>query len=115
MGGGVVIRERAREVIDRYLARYPQADEAARTSAEFAHDVALLRRLLHTLDLVMEDEGVGEPARTRILRTVLYGAADPDAAVRHEERVKQLVQRMESGASLYPRDGAEELARRWGR
>lgn len=72
----------ARDVISRYLSRFPGAEEAFRYDARFSAEVHLAERLLSLIDMAMEDEGVTEATRVRILRVALYGSADPEAAGR---------------------------------
>lgn len=91
----------ARHVVEDYLRRYPGAEETASTEGQFSAELALLRRILHTADLAMEDEGVGEEVRVRVLRTVVYGAADPEAGA-HRRREQVQMMRVMEGASVFP-------------
>lgn len=95
-------RDATDEVISRYLSRMPGAQEANALNAEYHAQIALLRRLLTVADLVMEDEGVPESVRLRVLRTVMYGSPDEGAAERQQVDRAKLVAAMETNTFIVP-------------
>lgn len=72
---------RAVDVLDGYLRRFPNASEAYQGDARFHLEITHIKRILMLVDMAMEDELVPEETRLRVLRTALYGTADPDAAM----------------------------------
>lgn len=82
---------RAREVddlINRFLGRMPDAREANHTDPQYRWQITWLRRMLATMDLAMEDEGVPEHVRLRIIRTLVYGAPNEAEALARVEQMK---------------------------
>lgn len=80
-------------VIRDYLARYPGAEFAYVQDTLYHREVTLLRSVLTLADMGMEDEGIPEETRVRVVRGALRGAigdpgeaaqrvADHDAAAR---------------------------------
>jgi hypothetical protein len=69
------------ELIDRYLDRVHRASEADLMDATYHAMIGWMRRLLTSVDMVMEDEGIPEAIRLRIIRAAIYGAPDETAAL----------------------------------
>jgi hypothetical protein len=78
---------RTDELIDRYLHRMPGASEAYRNDATYHAQFHFMRRVLTAVDMAMEDEGVPEATRVRVLRSAIYGAPDEWDA---EQRIQQV-------------------------
>ncbi len=86
---------RTKELIDRWLSRIPNAAAAYRNDPVYHAQLQHMRRLFEALDMVLEDEGIGEQARTRIIRTLVYGAPDEAQALARiadqEAKVQELM------------------------
>lgn len=78
----------------RYVARFRSHRKAVHADQQHRAQIAWLRRMIDTIDMAMEDEGIGPRSRERVIRTVLYGAPDPDAALARVEEHEQLVREM---------------------
>ncbi len=75
------------DAMSRHLARTPDTRAAYHTDAEYHRQVHTLRHLLGLVDAVLEDEGIPERTRERVVRCVLYGTPDPtDATLRIDAR-----------------------------
>jgi hypothetical protein len=72
---------RTKKIIDRWLDRIPNAATAYRTEPVYHAQLQHMLRLFEALDMVMEDEGIDEEKRTRIIRTLVYGAPDEAQAL----------------------------------
>lgn len=84
------MRDGVRNAIDRYLSRIPGADSARTFDPVYAAQMTYLQRVLETVDMAMEDEGVPESTRVRVIRTVVYGAPDEYAAHERMARTEEL-------------------------
>lgn len=72
-----------RQARERWSERMPGAYRAYMNDATHHYQVDLVDTILATVDMAMEDEGVPEAARQRIIRTVVYGSPNPaDAELR---------------------------------
>lgn len=72
-----------RQARERWADRMPGAHHAYMNDPTTHYQVQLMDAILATVDMAMEDEGVPEDARQRIIRTVVYGSPNPaDAEVR---------------------------------
>lgn len=67
---------RADEIVNGYLRRSASSEEAYHRDAQYHMQIKWLRQALLVLDLTMDDEGVPEETRIRVLRAVLYGTAE---------------------------------------
>lgn len=74
-------QERAEEIIYRYLARMPDARTAYYKDPTYHAHIMLMRRLLSAVDMAMEDEGIEETTRIRVLRCVMYGVPSESEAL----------------------------------
>lgn len=88
------------QVISRYLRRMPGAKEAHALDPQYHAQISLLRRMLSVADMVMEDEGVPEEIRLRVIRTIMYGSPDEGAAERQQATHTKLVAAMETSTTL---------------
>ncbi|GAA4439502.1 hypothetical protein [Phytohabitans houttuyneae] len=82
------------EQFQRYVDRMPGARAAYVHDATYAAQMKFIRRMLYTVDLALETEGVAEDVRQRVTRMVLFGSPDPDAAddrAREHERLMTAV------------------------
>ena len=61
------------DVVNRYLQRTPDAGVAMLTDPQYAYHLYLARQILAVIERAMENEGIPEPVRERVLRTVLEG------------------------------------------
>jgi hypothetical protein len=81
-------------VVNRCFGRYQERLGGRRAYLEDPQhhwQMTWLRRMLDVIDMAMEDEGVDERSRERVIRTVLYGAPDPGEAERRiDEQQKQI-------------------------
>jgi len=94
--GGTKVSEIVRDVIERYEQRMPGAGHARQQDAQYAHQWRWMQSMLTVADMAMEDEGVPEDVRARVIRTVVYGGPDvADAELRmelNEAAVKRLAE-----------------------
>ncbi len=67
---------RTDDLLDSYLKRVPGSRDAINLDPQFSMQTKWLRRALRLLDIAMEDEGVPEHVRGRVLRVVCYGTAE---------------------------------------
>jgi hypothetical protein len=95
MGGQAMNPQREVDrLLDRWLGRVSGANEALRKDARYAAEFSFMRRMLTALDIVMEDEGIPEQTRLRIIRTLVYGAPDEAAALARMDRLEAEVERL---------------------
>jgi hypothetical protein len=80
---------RVEQLINRYLARMPDARHANSMDPQYHAEIARLRKLLTLLDMVMEDEEIPEDKRVRIIRCVIYGGPDEAAALERMQRMER--------------------------
>jgi hypothetical protein len=83
---------RVDQFIDRWLSRSADASQAYHQDAQYHWQITYLRRTLTAMDLVMQDEGIAEQVRDRILRTLVLGAPDEAAALARVEEMKRLAE-----------------------
>jgi hypothetical protein len=81
------------ESLHRFLNRMgATAAKAGSQDATYHYQSEFLRRMLEIADMAMEDEGVTEASRERVIRTIIYGGPNEvDAEQRihaHEQMVK---------------------------
>lgn len=62
------------DAADAFMRRYPGAPKAAALDPMFHAETRVLRALLACTDMAMEDEGVPDDIRARVIRSVLFGA-----------------------------------------
>lgn len=95
------MRREVDQEFQRYATGMPGVREAMTTDAAFAAQMQLIRRLVATVDLALDAEGIAADVRTRVVRTILFGAPDPAAA---EVRIEQLRQMTDlASRGLYER------------
>lgn len=82
---------RVREAIDRYFARIPGAREAHTSDPVYRAQFTYMRRVLEMAEMAMEDEGIDEPTRARVIRTVVFGAPDEYASMERLRVNEQVV------------------------
>lgn len=76
-----------REAIERYEKRMPGASRARVRDPHFGYQTTWLRHMLDLADMAMEDEGVPEEVRAKVVRGVLYGYPNPaDAELRVQQQ-----------------------------
>ena len=75
--------------IDRYESRMPNAREARLTDPHYAYQAQVLRETLEIADMAMEDEGIPESSRRRVVSTILYGGpSEADAILREHQQAQ---------------------------
>jgi hypothetical protein len=79
-----------REEITRYLQRMPGAREAMHGDPQYHYQVKWLERMFELLNLALEDEGIPEDIRTRVIRNVLYGGVDESEARRRTDLMNRM-------------------------
>jgi len=83
--------------VDRLMSRYlngvADADKAYATDPMYHAQVAWMRRTFTALDLVMEDEGIPEDVRLRVIRTLIYGAPSEAEALERTRPVAEATAR----------------------
>ena len=84
-----------REAVDRYARRMGLTERSTAAQDPIYHfQWEHLRRVLETTDMAVEDEGISESSRSRVIRTILYGSPDEADAMRrieeHELQVEVL-------------------------
>lgn len=98
-----------REAVDRYRSRIVGARTAAAFDPQYAAQFAFMQRLLDVVDMAMEDEGIPEQSRVRVVRTVVYGSPNEwDAHERmqhHEDDIKRAMRDIGPRAWLIGPDG----------
>lgn len=82
------------QLLDRWLARVPEARSALHKDAQYHTQFTFMRRAFTAMDMAMEDEGIPEPVRLRIIRTLVYGAPDEAEALARVERQTAEVERL---------------------
>ena len=75
-----------RSARERYQQNMPGAHEAWLNDPTHHYLVTWMDAILTAADLVMEDEGVPEETRRRVIRTVVYGGPSPADS---EQRIAQ--------------------------
>lgn len=81
-----------REAINRYARRMGIIERATEAQDPIYHfQWEHLRRVLETADMAMEDEGIAEESRSRVIRTILYGAPDEADVERRIQEREQMV------------------------
>lgn len=98
------------QIVDRWLKRIPEAEHAYRDDPQYHQSLKLMHRTLIALNMAMEDEGIPEDVRLRVVRAVMHGAPDEIAA---EERMKQRQQQVEE-ALRHPARLVRVSAPPWG-
>jgi hypothetical protein len=99
-----------RHAVDRALGRYQERLGDRRTYLEDPQNHwqwKWIRRMLDITDMAMEDEGVDEHSRERVIRTILYGAPDPLEAEQRIQRQQEMVERLKTapvGPIIVPTD-----------
>ncbi|MER7331693.1 MULTISPECIES: hypothetical protein [unclassified Micromonospora] len=83
---------RVRDELDRYLQRMPNAREARLNDPQYHWQMQWAQRMLELLDLALDNEGIPEDTRVRVIRTVLYGTADESEAMRRIDQTQRLTQ-----------------------
>ncbi len=81
-------------LLDRWLQRMSGSREALRDDARYYAQFSFMRRTFVAMDMAMEDEGISEIIRLRIIRTLVYGAPDEADALARIERQKAEVERL---------------------
>lgn len=94
-------RKKIDSLIDRWLARIPDADKAYMRDPQYHMQVRWMRRTFTALDLAMEDEGIPEQVRDRILRTLIHGAPDESEALQRMEGLRFQAEKL-AAAPLVP-------------
>lgn len=89
------------ETLRRWRERMPGVEQADLLDAEYHHRVRQMQRMLETVDLAMEDEGIPEDVRRRVVRTVVFGAPDETEALRRHEQHQRRAEEM-ARAPLFP-------------
>lgn len=86
------MRNYVREAVDRYMRRIPGADSARALDPIYSAQFTFMERVLQIVDMAMEDEGVPERSRERVIRTVVCGAPDEYAAHQRMARNEKVVE-----------------------
>jgi hypothetical protein len=92
--------------VDRYRRRI-DGDRADRDDPQYHWQWRWLVNMLEVVDMAMEDEGIDERSRERVIRTILYGAPDPIEADRRIDEQRRMVDEMRSrplGPIVVPTD-----------
>jgi len=76
------------DLIDRWLSRIPEAAKAYHQDAYYHSQMVWMRRMLTTMDMAMEDEGVPEVIRQRVVRVVIFGGPDEVQALARMEKAE---------------------------
>jgi len=76
------------DLIDRWLTRIPEAAKAYHQDPYYHAQMVWMRRMLTTMDMAMEDEGVPETIRQRVVRVVIFGGPDEVAALVRMEKAE---------------------------
>jgi hypothetical protein len=88
-----------REAVFRYLHRTDS--HSAIEDPLYSAQWHWMKHILDIADMAMEDGGISERSRSRVVRTILYGAPDEaDAELRTAERQKQVKWLTENPAPL---------------
>lgn len=82
-----------RDEIDRYLQRMSNAREAMLKDPQYHWQMEWARRNLELMNLALDNEGIPEDIRVRVIRTVLYGTADESEALRRIDQTQRLMQK----------------------
>ncbi len=83
-------------LLDRWLERIPEASTAHRHDSTYHAQFTFICRTSVTLEMVMEDEGIPEHVRLRIIRTLIYGAPDETEALARMDGHAAQVERLET-------------------
>lgn len=86
----------ADDVLSAYFERYGVAEKAYQLDPWTHAHIKWLNRTIAMMDIAMDDEGIPEETRRRVLRTVVYGSADDpqvalDRMADQEEKIKSLM------------------------
>jgi hypothetical protein len=88
------------DLIDRWLSRIPQAAKAYHQDAYYHAQMVWMRRMLTTMDMAMEDEGVPEVIRQRVVRVVIFGGPDEVAALARMEKAEHPLVTVKGASNL---------------
>jgi hypothetical protein len=66
------------EIIARFLDRMPGAANSYYHDPTYHAQFTFMKRVLYSVDMAMEDEGVDQEIRNRIMRSVLFATPEPD-------------------------------------
>lgn len=83
-------------LLERWFDRMQVAGEAWRKDAQYRAEFTRMRRTFVAMDMAMEDEGISEPTRLRVIRTLIYGAPDEAEALARMERQAAEVERLKT-------------------
>lgn len=76
-----------RDAFKRREERMADTSRARLLDPHFNYQTTLLQHVLDLADMVMEDEGVPQEVRARVVRCVLYGSPNPvDAELRMRQQ-----------------------------
>lgn len=64
-------------IVEQYLNQDPERRKAYALDPQTHHQTNLLRRTLEATERAMENEGIPAETRARVLRSVVYGDAEP--------------------------------------
>lgn len=81
-------------LLERWLERIPEGRTANLYDAQYRAQFTWMRRAFTAMDLAMEDEGIPEPTRLRIIRTLVYGAPDEAEALARMDRMAVEVEKL---------------------
>jgi len=76
----------------RYVDGMPGVRAAYLTDAEYSAQMKFIRRMVETMDLALDTEEVPVDVRRRVVRMVLFGSPDPDAAEQLQREMKRVQQ-----------------------
>lgn len=80
------------ETLHRFRTRMPTPDAAARLDPTHHWKTTWMQRMLHLVDMAMDDEGVPADVRQRVVRTLLFGSPDETEATQRYEVDQQRIQ-----------------------
>lgn len=86
--------ENVDRLMDRWLNRIPDARRAYSNDPQYHAQIAWMRRAFAAFDLAMEDEGIPEQVRERILRTLLHGGPSEAEALQRMEALRSQVENL---------------------
>jgi hypothetical protein len=98
------------EETSRFQRRMPGAGTAVRNDPVHHHLVVWMDRMLHLVDVVMEDEGIEPAVRAKVVRCVLYGSpnvADAELRMEQQQRMVDLVKYQAAPMVILPKDGEQ--------
>lgn len=79
-------------MLERWLERFPRARTAHRFDAQYRAQFTFMSRTFTAM--AMQDEGIPEPVRLRIIRTLIYGAPDETEALARMDRMAAEVDKL---------------------